>query len=156
MKISIEIHFNRSKIFLLCFYDAYDVNLRKKKVNKYPCRISSFYRSSHRRRSARKVFLIFRFSQYSEENTCFESLCRSSSLQFFQKLFSCEYCENFQSTYFEEDLPTTASYFMKKSRQSWRLNNSSQKFWNQWKSMGFQFCKLTCSRRKIQRKCMQI
>ena len=27
LKISIEVHFNRSKIFLLCFYDTYDVNL---------------------------------------------------------------------------------------------------------------------------------
>ena len=27
MKISIEVHFNRSKIFLLRFYDAYDANL---------------------------------------------------------------------------------------------------------------------------------
>ena len=30
-KISIEVHFNRSSIFLLCFYDSYDVNLWEKK-----------------------------------------------------------------------------------------------------------------------------
>ena len=27
-----EANFNRSKIFLLCFYDVYDVNLREKKL----------------------------------------------------------------------------------------------------------------------------
>ena len=31
MKKSIEKHFNRSKIFLLYFYEAYDANLREKK-----------------------------------------------------------------------------------------------------------------------------
>ena len=51
---------------------------------------------------------------------------------------------------------TTASYFMKKNRHSWRLNNSSKKVLGQWKSVGFQFCKLTSLQRKIQRKCMQI
>ena len=40
----------------------------RKKVNKYLCRISSFYRSSHRRCSAKKVFL--KILQYSQENTC--------------------------------------------------------------------------------------
>ena len=40
----------------------------RKKVNKYLCRISSFYRSSHQRCSAKKVFL--KILQYSQENTC--------------------------------------------------------------------------------------
>ena len=40
----------------------------RKKVNKYLCRISSFYRSSHRRCSAKKVFL--KILQYSQENNC--------------------------------------------------------------------------------------
>ena len=40
----------------------------RKKVNKCVCRISSFYGSSQRRRSAKKVFL--KISQYSQENTC--------------------------------------------------------------------------------------
>ena len=49
---SIEVHFNRSKIILLYFYDAYDVSLWEKKVrrkygeqmqNIYTYRISSFY-----------------------------------------------------------------------------------------------------------------
>ena len=40
----------------------------RKKVNKYLCRISSFYRSSHRICSAKKVFL--KILQYSQENTC--------------------------------------------------------------------------------------
>ena len=50
------------------FYDSYDVNLCEKKVNKYLCRISSFYISSHRRCSAKKVFS--KSLQYSQENTC--------------------------------------------------------------------------------------
>ena len=65
-KISTEVHFNRSKIFLLCFYDAYDV-ICEKKVNKCPCGISSFYRSIQRRYSAKKVFL--KILQYSQKNT---------------------------------------------------------------------------------------
>ena len=32
LKKFIEVHFNSSKIFVLCFYDAYDVNLWDKKV----------------------------------------------------------------------------------------------------------------------------
>ena len=44
-------------------------------------------------------------------------------LQFYQKetstlMFSCEYCNIFKNTYFEEHLRTTASYFMKKNRHS--------------------------------------
>ena len=61
-----------------------------------------------------------------------ESLCGPSSLQFYQKetptlMFSCEYCENFKNTYFEEHLQTTASNFMKNNRHSWTLYNSSIK-----------------------------
>ena len=66
-KISIEVHFNRSKIFL-CFCDAYDVNLWEKKASKRLCKISSFYRGSHRRCSAKKVFL--KILQYPQESTC--------------------------------------------------------------------------------------
>ena len=40
----------------------------RKKVNKYRCRISSFYRSNHQRHSAKEVFL--KILQYSQENTC--------------------------------------------------------------------------------------
>ena len=65
LKISTEVHFNRSKIFLLCFYDTYDAN---HKVNKCLCRISSFYRSSHQRHFAKEVLL--KILQYSQENTC--------------------------------------------------------------------------------------
>ena len=67
-KISTEVPFNRLKIFLLCFYNLYDVNLWKKKVNKYLCRVSLFYRSSHWRSSAKMVFL--KFLQYSQGKTC--------------------------------------------------------------------------------------
>ena len=54
-------------------------------------------------------------------------------------MFSRKYSEIFKNTYFEEPLRMTASYFIKKNRHSWRLNNSSKYFLNQWKSMGFQF-----------------
>ena len=33
LKKSIEVHFSTSKIFLLYFYNAYDVNLREKKIS---------------------------------------------------------------------------------------------------------------------------
>ena len=94
-----------------------------KKVNKYFCRISSFYRSSHRKCSAKKVFL--KILKYSQEIPVLESLCEPSRLQFYQKetptlMFSCEYCKTFKNTYSEEHLRTTA-YFMKKNRHSWRL-----------------------------------
>ena len=57
-------------------------------------------------------------------------------LQFYQKeaptlMFSCEYCEMFKKTYFEEHLRPVASYFVKKNKYSWRLNNSSIKILNQ-------------------------
>ena len=42
-------------------------------------------------------------------------------------MFSNEYFEIFKNTYFEEHFQTTASYFMKKNRHSWRLNNRSKK-----------------------------
>ena len=54
LKVNIEVHFDGSKIFLSCFYDAYEVNLWERKVNRYLCRISSFYKSNHQRRSATK------------------------------------------------------------------------------------------------------
>ena len=100
----------------------------RKKVNKCLCRISAFYRSSHRRCSTKKVF----FCNIHRKTPVLESLCGSSSLQFYQKqspmlMFSCEYYEIFKDTYFEEHLRTTASYFMKKNGHSWRLNNSSKK-----------------------------
>ena len=68
LKISIKVPLNRSMIFLLCFYDAYDVNLWEKKFYKYLCRISSFYRSSHWKCSAKQVFL--KILQQSQESTC--------------------------------------------------------------------------------------
>ena len=80
--------------------------------------------------SAKNVFL--KILQYSQENT----LCRATGLQFYQKetptlMFSREYGEIFKNTYFEEPLRMTTSYFIKKNRHSWRLNNSSKYFLNQ-------------------------
>ena len=45
MKTSIEVYFSRSKIFLLYFYDIYDVNLGGKKFGRstaYSCRVKVF------------------------------------------------------------------------------------------------------------------
>ena len=155
-KISIEVHFNRSKIFILCFYHSYDVNLWEKKLTNI---FVSFYRSSHRRCSAKK--LVLKFYNIHRKTPVLEPLYGPSTLKFYQKvtptlMFSREYCETFKNIYFEEHLRTTASYFMEKDRHGWRLNNSSKKNLNQWKSMNLQFCKITYLQRKIQRKCMQI
>ena len=114
-----------------------------RKKNKCISRISSFSRSSHQGCSAKKGVL--KTLQYSQENSCI------SGLQFYLKetptlMLSCEYCETFKDTYFEEYLRTAASYFMQKK------NFSSKKFLNQWKSKGFQFWRLTFLQRKIQRK----
>ena len=54
----------------------------------------------------------FKISQYWLENTC----VGVSDLQLFWKetptqLFSCEYCEIFKNTYFEEHLRTATSEF---------------------------------------------
>ena len=152
MEISTEVYFNSTKIFLLCFYNSYNVNLWEKNVNKFLCRISSSYRSSHRRCSAKKVFL--KLLHYSRESTCVRVSLQGfrSAILLKRLMFSCEYYETFKNTYFEEHLGTTASYFMEKNRHGWRLNKSSKKNLNQWKSMDFQFRKLTCLQRKIQRK----
>ena len=60
------INFNRLKIFLLCFYNSYDV-ICEKKFYKHLCRISLFYRSSYWRCFAKKLLL--KILQYSQENT---------------------------------------------------------------------------------------
>ena len=101
-----------------------------KKVNKYLCRISSFYRSSYRRCSAKEVFL--KILQYSQKTHVLESLCGPTSLLFYQKeiptlIFSCEYCEIFKNTYFEEHLRTTASYFMKNNFYFMKTKSNSSK-----------------------------
>ena len=42
-------------------------------------------------------------------------------------MFSFEYCEIFKKTYFEEHLPTTASYFMKKNRHKLKTKTTQVK-----------------------------
>ena len=64
-------------------------------------------RSSQWRCSIKKLFL--KISRYSQENTCvgvsFLILKRDSDTGF----FSCEYCEIFKNTYFEEHLRTAVT-----------------------------------------------
>ena len=103
----------------------------RKKVNKYLCRILLFYGSSHRRCSAKKVFL--KTLKNSHENTCV-----GVSLQVFRSanLFKGDQnlCFAVNIAKLLRTLQTTASYFMIKIRHSWRLNNNNKKFLNQWKS----------------------
>ena len=62
LKISIKVPLNRLFLRRIWRY------LWEKKFYKFLCRISSFYRSSHRRCSAKQVFL--KISQQSQENIC--------------------------------------------------------------------------------------
>ena len=118
------------------------------KKSKFHCRISSF----NRRRSVGVLLKVFRWRcsaknmflkilNIHRKTPVLESFYRSSGPKFYLKktptlILFCEYCQTFKITYFEEHSWTSASYFMKKNRQSWRLNNSSEKFLNQWKSIG--------------------
>ena len=115
------IHLSIKTFFLQIMYILYKIQIfiQKKKI------FFKLMNNRNRTYSAKKVL---------------ESLRRRSILQFFQKetptleIF-CEYCEIFKNIYFEDYLRTTASYFMKKDRYSWRLSSSSKKSeisWNIW------------------------
>ena len=89
----------------------------KKKLNIF-AEFHDFTEAATRDVLQKKVLL--KILQYSQKTPVLESLCRPSSLQLYQKetstlMFSCEYCENFENTYFKEHLRTTA-YFMKKNK----------------------------------------
>ena len=60
---------------------------------------SIHYRSSHQRCSVKKLFL--KVSQNSQEN-----FIKKETLA---QMFSCEFCETFENTFFTEHLWTTAS-----------------------------------------------
>ena len=87
----------------------------RKKVNKYLCRILLFYGSSHRRCSAKKVFL--KTLKNSHENTCV-----GVSLQVFRSanLFKGDQhlCFPVNIAKLLRTMQTTASYFMIKIRHS--------------------------------------
>ena len=57
-----------STVFTTHFTSVCEKHLAEYICRIYICRISSFYRSSHRSCSAKKVFL--KFLQYSQENPC--------------------------------------------------------------------------------------
>ena len=61
-------------------------------------------RSNHRRYSIKKLFS--KNLQYSQENTRAEV---SFLIKILTQVFSCEYCQIFKNTYFEEHLRKTAS-----------------------------------------------
>ena len=112
------------KIFLLCFHNVYEVSLWEKIANKRLCKISSFYRSSHRRCSAKKLLLkicnIHRKTPVLDTLQAFRCvtlLIRHTSPYVFLRIL-----KNFKKHHFEEHLRTTASYFMNKNR-----NNSRKK-----------------------------
>ena len=68
-KISIEVHFKKSKIFRLSFYDSYDVNLWEKKSTNIFVEFHHFTKAATGGRcSTKKVFL--KILKYAQENTC--------------------------------------------------------------------------------------
>ena len=79
-------------------------------------KVVGFYRSSHRSCPGKKVFLE-RCLQNSQENTCGRDSiliklqaegCKKETLV---QVFSCEFCEISENTFFTEHLRTTASAF---------------------------------------------
>ena len=112
-------------LFAVCFILYLDVNLREKKVNKCLYRISSFYRSSHRKSSAKKVFL--KILQYSQEKTCVEVSLQAFSFAIFlvSTYVFLRILGSFKEHLFDEHLRTTASYFINKNQ-----HNSSKKVLN--------------------------
>ena len=96
------------------------------------------------------------FAIFTGKHLCWSLFADLQVCNFIKKKLQCWCCEIFKNTYSEEHLRTTASYFMKKNRHSWRLNNSSKKILNQWISVNLQFYKMICLQKKVQRKCMQI
>ena len=61
MKESIEVHLNRSNIFLLYFYDAYDLNLQEKfRVSiAYSCKTNVFVEFNHFMKKKVKFFFLY-------------------------------------------------------------------------------------------------
>ena len=126
-----KVNWKLSKKYILIdqryFYGAFTTHMMSyvKKINKCLCRISSFYRRSHRRCSAKKMFL--KNLQYSHENTCV-----GVSLQTFRfavlltsdtnSYIFLQILRNFKGYHFEEPFQMTTSYFMNK-----HWNNSSKK-----------------------------
>ena len=112
----------------------------RKKVRRYLCRISPFNRSNRWRCSAKRDGLK-NFAIFTGKHLCWSLFTDLQVCNFFKKrtptlILFCEFCQTLKNIYFEEHSRTSASYFMKKNRQSWRLNNSGEKFLNQWKSTG--------------------
>ena len=69
-------------------------------------------RSSARKSSLKKVLL--KIAQNSQENNCAGDSCRLSAYNFIKKetptqVFSCEFCEFFNNTYFIKHLRTAGS-----------------------------------------------
>ena len=61
-------------------------------------------RSSHRRRSVKKVFM--EVSQNSQENICARDFIKK---EFLAQMFSCEFCEISKNTFVTEHLRTTTA-----------------------------------------------
>ena len=92
---NLDLNSNLMKFFKLAFL----LNTQGKMFFLYRGR----FRSSHGRCSVKIVFL--KISQISQENTCIGDSKKEAPTQ----LFSCEYCEIFKNTYFQEHLRMTAS-----------------------------------------------
>ena len=124
----------------MCFCDVYDVNLWEKKLG--DIFVEFHHLTEATAGGVLQKEMVLKILQYSQENTCagvFLQTFRSAILLKKRTptlILFCEFCQTLKNIYFEEHSRTSASYFMKKNRQSWRLNNSGEKFLNQWKSTG--------------------
>ena len=130
MKKLIEKHLLKyisiNRRYFYSVFTTHNTSICEKKKLTNVCGISSIYRSSHPKSSAKQEFL--KISQHSQENNCFGVslqafrfailLIRDTNTYVFRRILW-----NFKEHHFEEQLRTTASYFMNKNR-----NNPRKKF----------------------------
>ena len=100
----------------ICSENFQKVHKKTPLAKSYFRKVPSFYISSHRSISIKKVFLE-RCSQNSQENTCLRDsiliklLAKGCKKEMLARVFSCEFSENSKNTFFTEHLRTTASAF---------------------------------------------
>ena len=130
IKISIELHFNTPKIFLSCFYDAYDVNLLEKKVlNVF---VEFYHFTGAATEGALRNGVLKNGAIFAGKHLFWSLFAGLQVCNFINKRHQHVFMRKSQifiEYHFEEHLRTTVSYFIK-------INNSSRKkTLNRWKSM---------------------
>ena len=140
LRISIKVHFNRPKISLLCFYDAYDTNLWEKMFiilqKQSPeaflktdiLKDFAIFTAKHLCRSLIAWIQVGNFIKKRPQHWCFPV----NTVKFLVTLILKKICEQL-----------LLILWKRISNSTKQLNNSSKKLLNQCKSMGFKFCKLT-------------